>query len=562
MRFARKLVALAILSALLASGQVAAREDGCAFRAAEIPVFDARAAGWKLVFGDEFDGADYDREKWSVPKRIERLAFVSNGIAYVQCDYRPGTTNLMSGYISSRKSFGYGYYEARVRFTTYNGWWSSVFLYADSVANPFLDGMEIDIYEDYYMRNPSRNVLDHNVHAGGAGPLKSWNYTTRIPGAHDDWYTVGCKWTPFEISYYLNGRLMKSEAAHSPYASVTFDAFRHATTIMPLKVMFGGRPFTEVYGRHPDDPSEVMPEAMAVDWIRVYRWPGAEKGASPTVSLKNADAARYSVPQGETVRFSVDVAPAMKTGAKIRAVHLFDDGYYLMSKREPPYEFSFPLDDGFYSKTSWGRSGRAREPHPVGGALHAFVAFAEDESGGIGHSSAYVVMLAPKKRSTPYGGKPQKVPGTIVVGRYDEGGPGVAYLDTTPQNRFAGKDGWRAGEGVDTTGHVVGAVDTGEWLNYTVDVAKAGRYAFDFAIGSPCRSAHRVDLIVDGRLAGNIAYGGHAFSDWRTTSHVKTEIDLPSGRHVVTVHFFGHFNLGDIVVTPAEGRPSPRLTAQ
>lgn len=521
------------------------------FRAAEVPEFDAKAAGWNLMFGDEFDGTAYDETKWTVPERIRKLAFVSNGIAYVQCDYKPGTTNLMTGYITSKESFGYGYYEARVRFTTYNGWWSAIFLYSGAVGNPFVDGMEIDVYEDYYMRNPSRNVLDHNLHAYGAGPLKSWNYTTKIPGSHKDWYTIGCLWTPFEISYYLDGKLMKSKSSHSPYDSATFDAFRHATTIMPLKIMFGGKPFRVAYGKHPYDPTEIMPEALEMDWIRVYRWPGSEEGASPTVTLRNADANRYSVPQGEMMKFTVDVQAA-KSGARIKAVHLFDDGYHLMTKREPPYEFTFPLSDEFYKTTAWKRSGRAKEEHPFEGTLHAFAAFAEDEAGGIGHSPAQLVMLMPQKKSAPFRGTPQKLPGTIILGHYDEGGQGVAYYDTTPPNFFADRGNWRANEAVDAKEHCIGSVDTGEWLNYTVDVEKTGRYEFDVLIGSPIRREHKVNLVVDGKLAGAVTFGGHSYDDWRTESHVTTSVDLTAGRHVLTLHLFGKFNLGDIVVRAVE----------
>lgn len=530
-----------------------ARKDGAdyAFRAAEEPEFDAARAGWKPMFGDEFDGTAYDESKWSVPERLRSLCSVSNGIARVLCDYKPGTTNLTTGYISSQESFGYGYYEARVKFTTYNGWWSALFLYSQEVKNPFLDGMEIDIYEDYYMRNPERNVLDHNLHANGAGPLKSWNYTTKIPGSHTDWYTIGCKWTPFEITYYLDGKIMKSKSSHSPYGSVTFDAFRHATTIMPLKIMFGGRPFTVAYGKHPEDPAEVMPEAMEVDWIRAYRWPGSEEGASPVVTLRNASRGLYSVPAGETVKFVADVRPSRKTGSGIKAVHLFDGGYHLMTKCEPPYEFAFPLSDDFYRTTAWKRSGRAKENHPFDCSYHAFAAFAEDESGGIGHTDAYVVMLAPEKRSEPYRGVAQTIPGKIDIGAYDEGGQGVAYSDTTPQNRFA-DGGWRANEAVDANRHCIGAIDTGEWINYTVDVAREGNYEFDFLVGTPYDLVHRINVVLDGRIVGTVSFGRHEWDDWRTATHVKTRISLPAGRHVVTLHLFGHFNLGDISVAEVD----------
>src|SRR5690606_2092013 len=119
------------------------------------------------------------------------------------------------------------YYEARVKFRQQSGWWSAFWLCTHGPSNPFLDGWEIDIYEDYYMGpkspgEPPRGILDHNLHVFACGTLRSWNYGSTLPGKVDDWYVVGCKWTPFEVSYYLNGKLIQSEANHSPYNSVTF----------------------------------------------------------------------------------------------------------------------------------------------------------------------------------------------------------------------------------------------------------------------------------------------------------------------------------------------------
>ena len=98
------------------------------------------------------------------------------------------------------------------------------------------------MYEDYYMAgkgNRTTNVLDHNLHCYVGGILKSWNYNSVLPGKAEDFYVIGVKWTPFEISYYLNGKLIKSSANHSPHQSVTFDAVNHANGTAPLDLRIG-----------------------------------------------------------------------------------------------------------------------------------------------------------------------------------------------------------------------------------------------------------------------------------------------------------------------------------
>jgi hypothetical protein len=74
----------------------------------------------------------------------------------------------------------------------------------------------------------------------------------------------------------------------------------------------------------------------------------------------------------------------------------------------------------------------------------------------------------------PYGGSAFGIPGTIQAEAYDKGGKGISYHDTTVGNQIRGP--YRAFEDVDTDFSVVGWIDAGEWLEYTVDVAETGLY--------------------------------------------------------------------------------------
>src|SRR5262249_16304681 len=93
----------------------------------------------------------------------------------------------------------------------------------------------------------------------------------------------------------------------------------------------------------------------------------------------------------------------------------------------------------------------------------------------------------PAPASSPFTGTPISLPGPIHFQNYDRGGDGVAYHDTTAGN----SSGAYRNDDVDikVTSDSAGAynvksVRAGEWLAYTVNIASAGAYSFDFRVAS------------------------------------------------------------------------------
>src|SRR5436309_8367250 len=87
---------------------------------------------------------------------------------------------------------------------------------------------------------------------------------------------------------------------------------------------------------------------------------------------------------------------------------------------------------------------------------------------------------------TPYTGTPVAVPGTIQAESFDNGGEGVGYHDSGPNNmggafRSGGVDIENAAGG----GYDIAWIAAGEWLNYTVNVASAGTYTIQVRVASP-----------------------------------------------------------------------------
>lgn len=91
----------------------------------------------------------------------------------------------------------------------------------------------------------------------------------------------------------------------------------------------------------------------------------------------------------------------------------------------------------------------------------------------------YVRLSAPSGGSTPFGGVPRAIPGTIQAEDFDDGGEGVSYHDVDAGNN----GGAYRPTDVDIEpsadaegGYNVGWMTAGEWMNYTVSIGQAGTY--------------------------------------------------------------------------------------
>ena len=174
----------------------------------------------------------------------------------------------------------------------------------------------------------------------------------------------------------------------------------------------------------------------------------------------------------------------------------------------------------------------------------------------------------------------QTIPGQIQCELYDEGGQGIAYNDSDAVNNGSGKlnpnDGtflntFRMNEGVDisytktnntdnnpynlveplTKQLYVGWTEPGEWINYTIDITKAGTY--QLALMYTANADGKISLSLDGidisgRLLVRSTYNHKETVPWRQWHHWnKAEnfatITLPEGRHILTLHTVDNGNM-------------------
>jgi len=145
---------------------------------------------------------------------------------------------------------------------------------------------------------------------------------------------------------------------------------------------------------------------------------------------------------------------------------------------------------------------------------------------------------------TPFFGSPFQVgstPNTIQTEDFDNGGEGIAYHDTESAN--LGGSTYRSGVGVDIEltgdaggGNDVGFTKAGEWLEYTINVASAGVYTFDFRASSKGAGGNFHAEIDGSNVTGTLSVPDT--KAWNTfTDVLKTGVSLSAGSHVLRLAF-------------------------
>jgi hypothetical protein len=160
----------------------------------------------------------------------------------------------------------------------------------------------------------------------------------------------------------------------------------------------------------------------------------------------------------------------------------------------------------------------------------------------------------------PFGGTAQAIPGTIQIESYDTGGSGVAYkasgnghgslcgvtrtdlIDLNCTGQAGSPKDQTQGTCAALTGDVyLGYIGTGDWLNYTVQVAQAGTYAISTHVGvaggtTKLRFTFTPTVkTADLALMGTSGCGVESYHVW-ATENIGT-IDLQPGTYVMRLDF-------------------------
>lgn len=138
----------------------------------------------------------------------------------------------------------------------------------------------------------------------------------------------------------------------------------------------------------------------------------------------------------------------------------------------------------------------------------------------------------------PYHRVPSPIPGKIELEDYDLGMESTAYHKKT--RTINGGGAYRSGSGVfmvaTDSGHAVTKTASGEWLDYTVNVAQSGTYDLRMSVASPSGGGTFSVSFNGKNVSGALAVP--STGDYDTFQTVeKHDVSLAAGRQVMRVAF-------------------------
>ena len=265
----------------------------------------------------------------------------------------------------------------------------------------------------------------------------------------------------------------------------------------------------------------------AMTWLREYMATDAAKNAKSPFPGMVKEASVYvkpaaiAVTKGDAVPVTVRARLKTKT---IERIELYVNDELLSTMTEAPYATEFtPETTGKYNLKA--------------------VVYATD--GTTFERLSGVTAYNPR---APFKDMVAEIPGTIEAENFDTGAEGMSFHDSDSKDEGDGKYRTNGG-GVDIVkgngGFAIGYTNSGEWLEYTVDVKEAGTYAFDAVVSSGANnssfslSLNTAEGISD--LTGSIAVPCLKSNDWNTysTVHGRLSVPLEAGKQIIRINITG-----------------------
>ena len=141
-------------------------------------------------------------------------------------------------------------------------------------------------------------------------------------------------------------------------------------------------------------------------------------------------------------------------------------------------------------------------------------------------------------------GTPAAIPGKIEAENYDLGGNRVSFYDKSTDN----EGGFYRKDAVDivaldsadlSKGYAIGHTNAGEWLKYTVNVAKTATYTVEMQMATASEKAG-VQLFIDNKAADTI-YAKQG-EDWSSYSGIQSKLgEITAGEHVIKMQIVGNY---------------------
>ena len=180
---------------------------------------------WRLVWHDEFDGTEIDREKkWEIPEfRVRRdgywapeaLSLTGDGFLKMSV-FKDESGRFLSGCLRSRGKYekAKGFFVARMNSPHETGHWPAFWLYTPeigNIGNGSVDGAEIDIMEKPWLDDK----INLAVHWDGYSKEHHQvvNSVPPLGPSPDGFHTYALWWGDDAYRFYIDGRQAWETAA-------------------------------------------------------------------------------------------------------------------------------------------------------------------------------------------------------------------------------------------------------------------------------------------------------------------------------------------------------------
>lgn len=254
--------------------------------------------GRRLVWNDEFDGADLDVTKWSFRQTMTTQdAVYDNGPRTVRVE--DGVLKLMVGRSGNAAkpwllpqgvttadgmSFKYGYLEMRARLPCRDGAWSGFWTQTTESLRKANYMAEVDIFEFV-----TENSLGSTFHKWGLTAPRQHDKGTdggsyafdRNDDLSNEFHVYGFEWSPSEMSFYVDGNRYWTRAIDNAHdfgsALPGMEGFHDYMFVILNNEIFTSSSTAVMYGglaALPDDTP--LPVNYWVDWVRLYQNPNDE----------------------------------------------------------------------------------------------------------------------------------------------------------------------------------------------------------------------------------------------------------------------------------------------
>lgn len=249
--------------------------------------------GWVQVWNDEFDGTSIDTSNWfhntgvhvnseqqqytSSPNNVQ----VSNGTLKLIARHEwsngyPFTSGRLES--AGRREFGHGRVEARIKLPVGPGLWPAFWMLGNNINQPGVGWPncgELDIMENVGFGNWTSGAL-HGPGYSGNTPINGQFYPS---SPVSDWHVYRTEFSSADIKWFIDGALVKTvtRAEVERYGPWVYD--KPFYLILNLAVggtyPFGTNGASTPYYGVPQSTLDLIrqtPQAMEVDWVRVYQW--------------------------------------------------------------------------------------------------------------------------------------------------------------------------------------------------------------------------------------------------------------------------------------------------